>query len=361
MVRDALISIAIACAMLAAGEIGLRLAGYRHEIVPFSLRFGYPNPREIVDVFRPDPVLFWRMRPGSVFDAEAPVPINSAGYRGPLPATRTVPDDTRIVVLGDSVAFGASTSFPELLAASLSKQAGAPFEVLNFGVPGYTIVQGLRQFDADVAPLNREVVVIAYGWNDHWLARGGLTDEQRHPASSGPAGAAKFLNRFRLAQAARAVVEKLGGQPPLPGPEAPRRVPLDRYRTLVGEFVAHVRAAGGVPIVVALPSGLADGEFPEYLIGSGFTRSRDEAIADHRAYAAAAREAATAAGAAFVDLQPSFEGPNGVIPGLFRGDKIHMTDAGNARIVESLEPQVVHAMVVSLRGPIDAAPARPAP
>jgi hypothetical protein len=56
--RDAGISIAIAFGVLAVMELGLRLAGYRHDVAPMTLRFGYPNPREIVDVFRPDPDLF---------------------------------------------------------------------------------------------------------------------------------------------------------------------------------------------------------------------------------------------------------------------------------------------------------------
>jgi lysophospholipase L1-like esterase len=93
-------------------------------------------------------------------------------------------------------------------------------------------------------------------------------------------------------------------------------------------------------VVVALPSGLASGEFPGYLVEMGFTRSAAEAIADHRAYAAAARDAAVKAGVGFVDLQPFFEGPDGVTPGLFRADKIHTTDAGNARIAEVLDPEM---------------------
>jgi hypothetical protein len=72
--RDAGISAAIAIGVLAAIELALRLAGYSHDVAPMTLRFGYPNPREIVDVFRPDPELFWRMRPGSTFDAEGRSP-----------------------------------------------------------------------------------------------------------------------------------------------------------------------------------------------------------------------------------------------------------------------------------------------
>jgi lysophospholipase L1-like esterase len=339
--RDALISIAIAFAVLAVVEGALRLVGYRHEIAPMSLRFGYPDPREIVNVFQPDPLLFWRMRPGSVFDAEAPVPINAAGYRGPIAVRSQLVPLLSVAVLGDSVAFGASTSFPELLEERLSSILSAPVEVLDFGVPGYSIVQGLRQFDAEVAELRPEIVVIAYGWNDHWLARGGLTDEERRTATGTLAGISRRLSRLRIAQALHAGIDRLAlaGSAP-PGPDAPRRVPLDRYRALVATFIEHARSAGARPIVVALPSGLGSGEFPEYLVGMGFTRAAADAIADHRAYAAAARDAAAGAGAEFIDLQPDFDGSAGAIPGLFRADKIHMTDAGNARIAEVLAGRI---------------------
>ena len=85
--------------------------------------------------------------------------------------------------------------------------------------------------------------------------------------------------------------------------------------------------------------GSADGEFRA--VASGFTRSATEAIADHRAYADAARQSALHALVDFVDLQPSFEGPDGVVPGLFRADRIHMSDAGNARIADALQDDVV--------------------
>jgi len=216
-----------------------------------------------------------------------------------------------------------------------------PIEVLNFGVPGYSIVQGLRQFDVEVADLKPYIVVIAYGWNDHWLARGGLTDEERRPATGALAKISGGLSRLRITQALHAAVDRFApGSASIPGPDAPARVPIDRYRALIATFIARAHSAGANPVVVALPSGLADGAFPEYLLGMGFARSAAEAIADHRAYASAARDAAVAAGALFVDLQPYFEGPDGVTPGLFRADKIHMTDAGNARIAEVLDPEL---------------------
>ena len=220
-IRSALVVLAIALGGLALLEGGLRLAGFTREAAPVVLRFGYPDPREIVDLFRPDPRLFWRFRPDSVFDAETPVAINSAGYRGPLPAASPLESLMRVAVLGDSVAFGGEGDWTADLALQLSRGSdGQPVEVLNFGVPGYTVIQGERQYEDDVRRLQPDLVILAYGWNDHWLAQGGLADHQRAFPSPGRARLALLLTRLRLVQALHALMPS----PPAPASTASSRL-----------------------------------------------------------------------------------------------------------------------------------------
>ena len=321
----AVASFGIALAVLAALEGALRIAGFEREIAPVSLRFGYPNPREIGSIFVPDPELFWRLRPGSVFDAEAPVPINALGYRGPIPERPRAPGRRRVAVLGDSVAFGGPVAWPEILA----ERTGA--EVLNFGVPGYTAVQGERQWTRDVAPLLPDVVVVAYGWNDHWVAQGGLPDAAREVPSPRVAALTLALSRLRLAQAARALV---GEAAPTHGPAsagAVRRVPLDDYRRALDRLIAGASAAGAKVLVVALPSGLRAEEFPDYLLALGFTPSGREAIDDHARWGLVAREAALAHGASFLDPSERFGAPM-----LFSRDGIHPTAEGHRVLAEAI-------------------------
>lgn len=320
------VSTAVALAVLALLEGALRLAGFEREIAPVSLRFGYPNPREIGSVFTPDPELFWRLRPGSTFDAEAPVAINALGYRGPAPLDPRPAGRARIAVLGDSVAFGGAVAWPELLA----ERTGA--EVLNFGVPGYTAVQGRRQWARDVAPLGPDVAIVAYGWNDHWVAKGGLPDAAREVPSKRQAAIALGLSRLRLAQAARAIV---GTDAPAPGPAlagSVRRVPPADYRSALDSLVTEAAASGARVLVVALPSGLREEDFPTYLLDLGFTPSAREAIADHASWAAIAREVAEARGAAFLDPSARF-----VARELFSRDGIHPTDEGHRVLAEAIE------------------------
>lgn len=326
-------SFVLALAALAVVEGALRLAGFRRENAPMTLRFGYPNPREIVSVFRPDAELFWRMRPGSIFDAEAPVPINALGYRGPVPDAVRSAGRIRVAVLGDSVAFGASTAWPELLAARLDA------EVLNFGVPGYTVVQGERQYGIDVAALRPDVVVLAYGWNDHWASHGGVRDSLRRVPSGTVASIGTALGTLRIAQALGAVVRRLAPSPK-PDPSAPR-VPVDEFRARLAAVAGAARRDGAAVIVLGLPSGFDAEAFPTYLLDLGFTSSARQATRDHALYRQASREAAAEAGADFLDLEPLFRDPGGAPRGAwFARDGIHPTAAGHEAIAAAVEPLV---------------------
>lgn len=317
--RAAVLGVAVAIAILAGVEALLRIAGFAREAAPVSLRFGYPNPREIADIFRPDPRLFWRLEPDSVFDAEAAVRINARGYRGTLP--RPTRPDLRIAVAGDSVAFGASTCWPEVLADRLTARDPRRAEVLNFGVPGYSIVQGIRQYEDEIAPLTPHVVVIAYGWNDHWLARSGIPDFDLRPPSPRRASLALALARLRIAQALRSLLVR-----PKQERTDVRRVPLPDYRALVERFAREVRGSAARAIVVGLPSALTVETTPEYLVGEGFTPSATAAVEDHARYLEAAREGAAAAGASFIDAAAAMGGD----PRLFTGDRIHLSAEGHA-------------------------------
>lgn len=76
----------------------------------------------------------------------------------------------KIAVLGDSTSFGwgvfYESSYPEVLREQLELSLGAPVEVRNFSVPGYTTHQELACFRAKVASWKPDVVVLHYDPND---------------------------------------------------------------------------------------------------------------------------------------------------------------------------------------------------
>jgi lysophospholipase L1-like esterase len=115
-----------------------------------ALRLWIPAPRatDLRDLheYRPDRSWLYGLRPGAegriAATGDVLYRINADGFRGPR-YERPRPDGRwRIVVLGDSVAFGygveESQAFPQVLEARLSERLpGAGFEVVNLGVGGY--------------------------------------------------------------------------------------------------------------------------------------------------------------------------------------------------------------------------------
>jgi lysophospholipase L1-like esterase len=359
-IRLLVYSLLPAVLLFATAEIGFRLAGFEYEAAPMTLRFGYPDPREITDLFQPDSELFWRLRPGSdfgdlvaeLYDGEpetSSLRINTAGYRGPVASAERADGSLRVAVLGDSVAFGfGSEAWPEILERRLaSRLPGRKVEVLNFGVPGYAVVQGARQLDSDVAGLTPDVVVIAYGWNDHWLAKGGLPDIERRLPSAAVAQMRLAVARIRIVQAAHYLLSR--AVPPRATDPEERRVSPETFQESLTRMMRRTREIGAIPLAVALPSGLTVEEFPSYLVDGGFTPSASRAIRDHALYAKIIAETARAEGAVFLDLQPVFENDDGTprAEWLFE-DRIHPRDEGSRAMAEAVETIVVELVAASL-------------
>lgn len=103
----------------------------------------------------------WAGRPGAAAAmGDGRVTLNTRGYRGPeLPQPKTS-DRTRVVVLGDSIAFGYGVSdaetFPHLLAARAEAR-----EVANLGVEGYGPGQELLVLRREGLRADPDVVILA--------------------------------------------------------------------------------------------------------------------------------------------------------------------------------------------------------
>ncbi len=99
--------------------------------------------------------------------AETPIAINSLGFRGPEP-TDPAPA-TRIVVLGDSVAFGLFVSEEETFARQLQHKLAAAnrvAEVSNVSVPGYDTHQEVAFLEELYPRLRPQHVVLQVCLND---------------------------------------------------------------------------------------------------------------------------------------------------------------------------------------------------
>ena len=130
-----------------------------------------------------DPQLPYELAPGAKGERDgATIVINSAGFRDdefPEPA----PDGLRIVVVGDSVAWGwgvpMEAAFPQVLEQRLRALPVEPYAsrvVYNLWVDGYASAHEIRVLETRGLPLHPHVAVVSYCLNDpDDVVDGGLT------------------------------------------------------------------------------------------------------------------------------------------------------------------------------------------
>lgn len=98
--------------------------------------------------------------------------INALGFRGRETTTEKPAGTWRIVVLGDSVAFGwgveADERFTDVAEArwNLAHPDGPRIEVLNLGVPGYEAHHQYYALHDKALALHPDAIVFAFNWND---------------------------------------------------------------------------------------------------------------------------------------------------------------------------------------------------
>jgi hypothetical protein len=121
---------------------------------------------------QPDRVLFWRNRPGvDVTLRGARVRTNSLGLRDDEVPARKAADEFRILVLGESTAFGDEVEqeevFLEVLEDELDRRSTAcRISVINAAVTGYSLFQSLQYLELRGLALEPDLVMIYHGYND---------------------------------------------------------------------------------------------------------------------------------------------------------------------------------------------------
>jgi len=290
---------------LAVVEGALRFARFEYHLMP-TVQFGWPDPQTIASNYADDPDLFWVTR----------------DYRDKLLAARQAHPD--VIFMGDSCTeFG---TYPARTIDALVAE-GAPVKTgLHLAAGGWSSEQGLVQLQRDIVPLHPKIVVIFFGWNDHWMALG-PTDPDLHLAR-------RFLwlaNHSRIAQAALKVRVGLSAR----GDHRPSRVPPDSYRRNLDRMAALAKNAGIVAVLVTAPSNYVAGHEPEYLLRRHIQRLSD-VIPLHQQYVQLTKDAARESGAVLCDAAAAFAALPGAHDRYFKADAIHFTPEGDqqlARIV----------------------------
>ena len=120
-----------------------------------------------------NPELGYRLRPSAQLSPL--VKTNAHGFRDNEFDTEKPAETFRIVVVGDSVAFGwdvpLTESFPRLLPRLLNRyvQGGRAFEVYNMAVDGYDARQEAELVRTQVFPFQPDLLIVGYCVNDHFV------------------------------------------------------------------------------------------------------------------------------------------------------------------------------------------------
>ena len=110
-----------------------------------------------------DDQLGWRNIPSwEATTHDKKLTINSLGFRGRECSTKKADGITRIMVLGDSFAWGYGVADDEVFTTKLEQQLGNRCEVINTGVSGWGTDQQYLFFKNEGCKLDPDVVVVAF-------------------------------------------------------------------------------------------------------------------------------------------------------------------------------------------------------
>jgi len=202
-------------------EIILRLAQFsgRADDTRFVLNPEWDYP----EYFLKDHDLFWRFRPDQVirsgFFVEGEYHINNHGLRGPDFAADKSPMTRRIVCLGNSCTFGWRVGEEQVYSRQLENILNrngteSSFEVINAGVTGYSSLQGLRFLRRDVLNWEPEILVISYGWNDHWAGAQDIADKDQDLPPQWALDVQNFLSRTSTYRWLKYLIFSIKNPPP---------------------------------------------------------------------------------------------------------------------------------------------------
>lgn len=146
-------------------------------------RLFYPRPKlrrepQVQILF--DDRIGYRNRPNQrAFNMDAPVTVNSLGFRGPEFAPGRQPGSLRILGLGNSITFGAGVADGETYLAHLESRLASRWpegrvEVLNAAMDGFTIRQYIPFLEEVLPKVKPDVVLLGAHWRDlHYNPRFG--------------------------------------------------------------------------------------------------------------------------------------------------------------------------------------------
>jgi len=178
-----LLGVTAAFAVCGAVELSLILVDFRwappESPIVVEVPGGWTDDGKI---HRKDVRTLWHPSPGARIPWGDDERVNADGYRGPLLTVERQSATLRIATLGDSSTFGHSVAYEECYSARvgvlITERTGRAVEILDAGVVGHSVRQGLERWRTLVRAYRPDIVVAAYGAVIEHVAAMGLPDDE---------------------------------------------------------------------------------------------------------------------------------------------------------------------------------------
>jgi lysophospholipase L1-like esterase len=169
--------------LLSITELGLKVIGYQSLYQEKFEAKSKTHFRDNHSLYIIDKDLLWSLQPNSLKIVDGySYQINSHGMRSPEFSIEKHPGVYRIAIFGDSSSFGLNLPYQEiyhqyLLRELEKKYPDKKFEVINFGVPGYSSKQGLVTFYKWASRIKPDLAILNFGANDGYSVPAGYMSD----------------------------------------------------------------------------------------------------------------------------------------------------------------------------------------
>jgi lysophospholipase L1-like esterase len=198
----------------------------------------------------------FRLRPNSrAVLFRCPVSINSQGFRGPeIPPVKG--DTYRIVALGESTTFGMTLApedkpWPQLLEQMIRERlkTSRPVEVINAGVPSYSLSDNLMRLPRDILPLRPDMIISYHGINGFSMVNPALPQANGPPPPQYRPRPLKLL--ANLEYRSRLILFRRGYAPKLSSRKPPPLKPLETPYAACYRQLIQFSQTNGIRLVLA--------------------------------------------------------------------------------------------------------------
>ncbi|MFZ5981589.1 MAG: SGNH/GDSL hydrolase family protein [Candidatus Zixiibacteriota bacterium] len=328
---------------IAVTELALHLADpnfyYKNQFFPINRDIDFP------EIYKKDSDLFWRFRENITTQSKQfsylTYHINSSGFRGP--EIDKEKNGYRILALGNSCTFGWGVENDNTWVRQLdkilnSRLSNGRYEVINAGVPGYSSHQGKVAFAKKLTALKPDMVLVMFGWNDHWAAGKGISDKEQQMPGGAIIALQNVFSKMKLYQLMRKIILSASEKPEfvsLGENTGKQRVSLQDYYLNLATIAHLARENGAQPVFMIPP--VAD---PRNYF-NGVTSQLHQI---HRAYQEQMRRLAMQDNIPLIDLQHEFERYDNLYTDA-AGDPTHFNERGHRVTAEAVVREVLPVLV----------------